>query len=202
MSIILQTLISYILLYKYTSLFIISFLAAFIIPIPSGNVLMVSSGFASVGYLSIYWVVIISIIGNILGDNLGYWIARIYGREVLSRIGFKRVLESNNFKKIENKFNKNPGFIVFASRFEVISTLSVNLLSGISKTNYRKYFIHESLGSFSQVIFYSFVGYFFTDSWQSINTTIGRVTLVLILIFLLFIIFWIKKFLLKKNIKV
>jgi membrane protein DedA with SNARE-associated domain len=198
MSAILQALISYILLYKYTSLFVISFIAAFIVPIPSGNVLMVSSGFASVGYLNIYWVIIISIIGNILGDNLGYWIARIYGKEVLSRIGFRRVLESNNFKKIENKFNKNPGFIVFASRFEVISTLSVNLLSGVSKTNYKKYFIYESIGSITQVCFFSFMGYFFADSWQSINTTIGRVVLVLVLIFILFLIFWGKNILLKK----
>ena len=198
MNIIFQALISYILLYKYTSLFVISFLAAFIVPIPSGNVLMVSSGFASVGYFNIFFVIIISIIGNILGDNLGYWLARNYGREVLSRFGFKKLLNSNNFKIIESKFNQHPGFIVFISRFEVVSTLSMNLLSGVSKTNYKKYFIYESLGSIVQVCFFSFMGYFFADSWQSINTTIGRVVLVFVLLFILFMIFWGKKILLKK----
>ena len=198
MNFILQNLIPYLVLYKYVSIFIIAFIAAFIVPIPSGSVLMVASAFASIGYFNIYWVIIISIIGNILGDNIGYFVARNYGEKVLSRVGFRRILESSTFRSIENKFNKHPGFIIFASRFEVLSTLSVNLLSGISKTHYRKYFVHEFFGSIAQVCLYSLIGYFFSDSWESINSTIGRVTLIIILILVLFIISFSKKTMLHK----
>jgi len=182
-----QHIIPYLLLYKYVTIFIIAFMAAFIVPIPSGNVLMIASGFASVGYFNLSLIIIISIIANILGDNLGYWVARKYGVGVLSKIGFGRILKSKVLQNIEEVFNNRPGFIIFLSRFEVLSTLSVNLLSGLSKTNYRKYFIHESLGSIAQVTMYSLIGYFFADSWGSINTTIGRIALVggLILIILL-----------------
>lgn len=188
MDFIVQHIIPYLLLYKYVTIFIIAFLAAFIIPIPSGNVLMIASGFASVGYFSLPGVIIISIIGNILGDNLGYWTARRYGQNILSKIGFARILKSKKLGNIEDVFNNHPGFIIFASRFEVLSTLSVNLLSGLGKTNYKKYFIHESLGSIAQVTMYSLIGYFFADSWGSINTTIGRITLVLGLVLIIFII--------------
>lgn len=188
MDFIVENIIPYLLLYKYVTIFAIAFLAAFIIPVPSGNVLMIASGLASVGYLNLFWIIVISIIGNILGDNAGYWVARRYGIEVFSRIGFKKIIKSKNFKNIEIKFNKHPGFIIFASRFEVLSTLSVNLLSGISKTNYKKYFLHESLGSVAQVCLYSFIGYFFADSWESINTTVGRIALALGLILIIIII--------------
>ncbi len=188
MDFIVQHIIPYLLLYKYVTIFIIAFMAAFIIPIPSGNVLMIASGFASVGYFNLYWVIIISIIANIAGDNLGYFLARRYGQTILLKIGFSRILNSKKIKNIELAFNKRPGFIIFASRFEVLSTLSVNLLAGLSQTKYKKYFIHESLGSIAQVTMYSLIGYFFADRWESINTTIGRIALVAAIILILFII--------------
>ncbi len=198
MDFIVQNIIPYLVLYKYLTIFIISFFAAFIIPIPSGNILMIASGFASVGYFNIFWIIIISIIANILGDNLGYWVARKYGEDVLFRIGFRRILRSKGFKNIEDKFNKHPGFLIFASRFEVLSTLSVNLLSGISKTSYKKYLKHEVLGSISQVCVYSFIGYFFADSWESVNTTIGKVSLVCGLVLIVLILSFSRKSIMKR----
>jgi membrane protein DedA with SNARE-associated domain len=188
MDFIVQNLVPYLLLYKYVTIFLIAFFAAFIVPVPSGSILMAASAFASFGYFNLFWVIIISIIGNILGDNLGYWVARIYGKEVLSKIGFRKVLESRVLKNIENEFNKRPGFIVFASRFEVLSTLSVNLLSGLSKTSYKKYFLHESFGSVAQVCVYSLLGYLFADNWESVNTAIGQFSLLIGLAVILFLI--------------
>ena len=187
MNIVLQNLIPYLILYKYVTIFIIAFIAAFIVPIPSGSILMAASAFASIGYFSLFWVIIISIIGNILGDNLGYFIARKYGKDVLSRFGFRRIFESNNYKNLESKFYKHSGAIIVISRFEVLSTLSVNLLSGISKIPYRKYLAHEAPGSVAQVCTYSLIGYFFADNWQSVNTSIGEIALAICLILILFI---------------
>jgi membrane-associated protein len=198
MNFILQTLISYLLLYRYATIFVIAFAAAFVVPIPSGSILTAASAYARVGYFNIYLVIILSIIGNVLGDNLGYWIARKYGKEVLSHIGFRRILESDGFKNIENKFSKHPGFIVFISRFEVLSTLSVNLLSGISKIPYKKYLTHEISGSIAQVCMYSLIGYYFADNWQSINTTVGRISLIIGLIVALFIISFGKKLIMRR----
>jgi membrane-associated protein len=193
MNFLLQTLIPYLLLYKYITIFVISFGAAFIVPIPSGSILMASSAFARIGYFNLFWVIVINIIGNILGDNLSYFVARRYGREVLSQIGFRRILESKNFIKIEDRFSERPGFLVFASRFEVLSTLSVNLLSGLSKTPYRKYLLYESIGSVAQVCMYSLIGYFFANSWESINTTVGKVSFLVGVGIVLIIIFWGRK---------
>ncbi|MBK5215758.1 MAG: DedA family protein [Candidatus Pacebacteria bacterium] len=182
MDFILENIIPYLVLYKYLTIFIIAFIAAFIVPIPSGSILMTSSAMASIGYLNIYWVIIFSIMGNILGDNLGYFVARTYGVDFLKKIGFRRILNSSSFINIEKKFNKHPGFIIFISRFEVVSTLAINLFCGISKTNYKKYLFHESLGSVTQVIVYSLIGYLFADRWMAINSTMGKVTLIIAII--------------------
>ena len=182
-----QNLIPYILLYKYITLFVVAFLAAFIVPIPSGNLWMIASGFASVGYLNIFWIIIISVIGNILGDNLSYFIARRYGIKVLNKIGFRRILNSKTFKKLEDKFNEHPGSIILASRFEVLSTLSINLLSGISKTNYKKFLIHEVVGSIAQVTFYSVIGYLFVTSINSFGSKLSGIIFVVFIVMILIV---------------
>lgn len=199
MDFLLQNLLIYLALYKYTTVFVISFLAAFIVPIPSGSLLMAASAYARFGYFDIYTVVLISIVANILGDNAGYFLARKYGYEVLSKFGFKRILNSKKFKEIEVKYNNHPGFIIFVSRFEVLSTLSVNLLSGISKTPYRKYFLHEFFGSISQVLTYSMIGYIFADNWESINSTMGRVLIVIALLIVISVLSFGKKLIRKSE---
>lgn len=203
MHLLIQQIIPYLLLYKYIALFGVSFFAAFFIPFPSGSLLMATSAFASDGYFHFGLVILISIVANILGDNLGYWIARLYGEKIFSFIGFRRILKSKTFKGIEQRFREKPGFIVLVSRFEVVSTLSVNLLSGLGKVPYRKYLIHESIGTVAQVCFYGSLGYIFGYNWQAINTIIGKVFLVIGFILVLLIIsFWSKiKAYLKKGIK-
>jgi len=198
MNALIQNLIPYLLLYKYLTIFVISFFAAFIVPIPSGNLLMIASVFSKAGYFNFYLVILISIVANILGDNLGYWFARFYGERILSKIGFRRILQSRKFKELEEKYRTHPGFIIFISRFEVLSTLSINLLSGISKTPYRKYLIHESIGSVSQVCVYGTIGYVFYTSWESMNTITGKVSLIIGLITITLVIAFGKKFLVKK----
>jgi len=188
MDFILQDILPYVLTYKYIALFGISFLAAFFVPFPSGALLMAVSALASEDVFSFNTIILISILANILGDNLGYWVARLYGEKIFSQIGFRRVLKSKTFNLIEKRFREHPGFIVLASRFEVLSTLSVNLLSGVSKVPYKKYLLYESIGTIAQVCFYGSIGYIFAYNWQAINTLIGKIFLLIgfISVFLIF----------------
>ena len=198
MDFLIQNILPYILIYKYFALFLISFLAAFMLPIPSGSLLMAASAFSSQGYFNIWWVVIVSILGNILGDSVWYVLAYVYGKKFLNKIGFHRILESSKFKLIEGKFTRHPGFIIFISRFEVLSTLSVNLLSGLGKLSYRKYLLPELVGTFMQVGIYAALGYFFEDNWQSVNTIVGKVTIIILFVFIAALLVFSNKLLARK----
>lgn len=178
MDFLLYNIIPYIITYKYVALFLISLVAAFILPIPAGSILMAVTALVSEGYFNFSLVVIISIIANILGDNMGYWVARLYGERVFSHIGFRRVFESKTFNLIEKRFREHPGFIVIASRFEVISTLSVNFLAGVGKVPYKKYLLYESIGNVAQVLFYASIGYIFGHNWESVNTIMGKIFII------------------------
>ncbi len=193
MDFLVQDIIPYLLIYKYLALFIVSFLAAFIVPIPSGSVLMTVAAFASIGYFDIGLVLLISIAGNILGDNLGYWLSYKFGDKIFSKIGFRFIIQSSKFSIIKQKFREHPGFIIFMSRFEVVSTLLINLLSGIGRVSYRKYLYHEISGTISQVLLYAFIGYVFGYNLQYVNSLIDKIFLIITFILLLLVVSYRKK---------
>ncbi len=191
MSFIVGIILPYLLLYKYWAIFAITFVAALAFPIPPGTLLMASAAFASQGYFSFFWVVAIGSLGNIAGDNLGYFLARHYGRRVLSRIGFRKTIESQKYKNIEKRIQTNPGFLIFISRFEVVSNLAVNIICGLGEVPYGKYLFFEVVGEIAQVFVYCLIGYLVGDNWPAISAIISKFMLAIIVVVgVLVIVFW------------
>lgn len=191
MNAIVQFILPYLLVYKYGAIFVITLVAALAFPIPPGTLLMASAAFAAEGYFSFFWVVAIGTLGNIAGDNIGYWLARAYGNQVLCKIGFRKVIESEKYKNIERRIQKRPGFLIFISRFEVFSNLAVNIICGLGQVPYKKYIVFEVIGEFLQVLLYCTIGYLVGDNWQTISGLISRFLLLILLVAALVVaIFW------------
>ncbi len=177
-----QAIIPYVLIYKYWAIFIVTLLASSTLPIPAGTILIATSAFGSQGYFNMKYLLLVVIIANIVGDNLLYFIAKLYGKKVLSKIHFiNKIFRSDNYISIEKKIVKHPELIIILSRFEVISTLFVNLMSGMSKVNYKKFLKLEIIGTLGNVLFYSFIGYSFGNSWEAVNKLIGDFTILFFL---------------------
>ena len=191
MNFLVHIILPYLLLYKYWAIFIITLIASLAFPVPPGTLLMASSAFASQGYLSFFWVVFFGSLGNIVGDNIGYWLARRYGRQVLRKIGFGKMLDSEKYQNIESRLKKRPGFLIFITRFEVFSNLAVNLMCGLGEVPYRKYIIYELIGEILQVTLYCTIGYFVGDNWEAISGIIGKsLLLTMFVVALCVAIFW------------
>ncbi|HAE36780.1 TPA: hypothetical protein DCX66_03565 [Candidatus Nomurabacteria bacterium] len=191
MDILTELILPYIILYKYWALFVVTFFSALFIPIPAGTLLIASSAFASQGYFKISTLLIIVIIANIAGDNLSYLLAKLYGKKVFSHIPFiNKVLNSKDFILVEKGISKKSGFIIILSRFEVISTITLNIICGISKIKYKKFLTYEIIGTFANVLFYSSVGYFFGDNWQAINKLIGNFSIIFFIMIIITISFF------------
>jgi membrane-associated protein len=186
-----QTILPYILLYKYVALFVVTFLSSLALPIPAGTLLVATAAFASQGYFNIVIILLVVIIANILGDNICFWLARLFGKRILYKIGLRRVLESKNFKLIEKGIAQKPGIIIFVSRFEAIATLSVNIISGLGDMPYKKFLLFESMGAVVDAVLYGMIGYLFADSWQAVNNLIGNFSIgIFLLIAVGMILFW------------
>lgn len=193
-----QTILPYILIYKYWALFVLTFLSCLALPIPAGTLLLASAAFASQGYLSLWGIIVVSILATIAGDNMSYWIVRLYGHKILDRFAFTRkIIHSKNFVMVGKSIQKRPGFVIFISRFEVIATLAVNVMSGLSAVRFRKFLLYEVLGAIAYIFFYATLGYVFGDSWEAINKLVGNFAIIIFIILVaIALLFW--KRLLKK----
>ena len=191
MNFVVQIILPYLLLYKYWAIFTITLVAALAFPIPPGTLLMASAAFASQVYFSFTWVVVVGSLGNIVGDNIGYFLARAYGKKVLYRIGFGKTMDSQKYKNIEARVRRRPELLIFFSRFEVFSNLAVNLICGLSELDYKKYIVYESIGEIAQVFIYCSIGYIVGDNWMTISGLVTKFLILIILIAALIItIFW------------
>src|SRR3989344_5473477 len=109
--------LSFLLVYKYAALFAITFVAALILPLPASTTIVAANVFAFQGYLNFPAVFGAALLGNIAGDNLGYFISRKYGEKFLRLIGFNKILNSAAFAILKMYIDTNCSSLIYFSRF-------------------------------------------------------------------------------------
>jgi len=163
---IIAALIFYVLLYKYLAIFVITFFGALALPLPSGTMIVASIAFSTQGYLSAPLIIIIGILGNIMGDNTGYWLARRYGVRALLWLGMKKLVNSEKYRDINEEISSHPILTIYFSRFMTGVAPTVNVICGLTRLDYRRYLTFEVLGEIMEVSFFALLGYIFGANWK------------------------------------
>lgn len=182
MEAIFNALLSFLLLYKYFGLFIVSFLAALVLPLPSSSLLAASGAFAAQGYFSITTVLLVAFVGNILGDATGYFLARFYGVPLLRNIGFEKILASSLYAKLTGYMEQFSYSLIFFSRFLTGIGPLLNILSGVAKVRYKIFFSISIFGEVAYVFLYGLVGYFLGSEWENNLSFLFEATVVIIIL--------------------
>lgn len=174
--------LTFLLLYKYAALFIIAYVAALILPLPSGTTLAAAGAFAAQGYFNFPLVLFVALLGNIAGDATGYFIARRYGVQILAGLGFRNVLHSKYYLFVEKYLYTFPSALIFFSRFFTQANALVNILAGIGKVSWHTFFLFEILGEIAFVFFYGYAGFLLGTQWEE-NLSFVTNGVVVIIIF-------------------
>jgi membrane protein DedA with SNARE-associated domain len=176
-----QSLFSFLLLYKYFGLFFIALISSIAIPIPTSVALSAAGAFASQGYLNIYAVLSVTLLGSIIGDMTGYILARKYGEKILGKIVFFRhLMNSFAYHKIENYISDFSPSLIFFSRFLTELSPVTNLLAGLSDVSYKSFFIFALLGETAYTILYGMAGFFLGSQWENNISFIAKAGLIMI----------------------
>ena len=64
----------------------VTFLSCLALPMPASLVMLTAGGFAAAGDLDLWQVLGAALLGAVLGDQLGYWAARLGGAPMLVRL--------------------------------------------------------------------------------------------------------------------
>jgi membrane protein DedA with SNARE-associated domain len=163
-----QYLLSFLLLYKYWGLFTVALISSIALPIPASVALSAAGGFASQGYLNIYAVLGVTLLGSIVGDLFGYFLARQYGEKILNKFApFRRLMRSSAYHKVEDYIIDFAPSLIFFSRFLTELSPATNILAGLSKVSVKSFFIFALLGEITYTILYGLTGFFLGSQWQN-----------------------------------
>jgi membrane-associated protein len=185
-----DALLPYVLTYKYVALFIITFFGALLLPLPSGTIIAAATAFGTQGYMNPWAVLIVGILGNVAGDNTGYWLARRYGTPVLERLGFRKLLHADRFVVVEKQIADHPFLTIFWSRYLTAIAPTVNIIAGLGKVRYRVYLFFEFWGEVAEVGTNFLIGYAFGENWEYFSKYLDNIWIVVVGGFIISFLIW------------
>jgi len=176
-----HSLLTFLLLYRYWGLFLIALVSSIAIPIPASAGLSAAGAFASQGYLNIYAVLSVTLLGSMLGDLFGFFVARYYGEKVLNKfIFFRHIMKSTSYHKFENYIKDFAPSLVFFSRFLTELSPATNILAGLSKVSKKTFITFALLGEISYTLLYGMAGYFLGSQWEDNFSFLFRAGLIVL----------------------
>jgi membrane protein DedA with SNARE-associated domain len=116
------------------------------IPLPGETALIAAAVLAGSGHFNIVEVIAVAAAGAIVGDNTGYWIARLGGRALLGRIPIVRDVLPKFLPKGEQFFERHGPKTVAIARFIAGLRITAAWLAGISHMPWRRFVAYNAAG--------------------------------------------------------
>jgi len=165
------------------------------IPFPGETVLLAAAVYAANSRLNIIGVIIAASLGAIIGDNIGYWVGREYGRKLLARHGHRFGFTPQRQQKIEGYFHKYGVLTVFFGRFVALLRAYAAFFAGLNNLPYPTFLLYNALGGILWSVVIGLVGYFFGSNLpilEKIVTNFGYTLLAIVVLGVLGLFFYLR----------
>jgi membrane protein DedA with SNARE-associated domain len=179
--------------YGYAVVFAGVFLENMGLPVPGETTLLAGAALAHFGSLSFRWVVVTAIAGATLGDNLGFLIGRRGGRTIAERHGWRFGLTPTRLAELDRFFARHGPKTVFVARFITGLRVVGALLAGASGMRWQTFLVYNASGAVVWCTAVAAAGYALGQSWDLLETWIGRTSLIGLAIVAALVVVWIAR---------
>ncbi len=131
----------------YSAIFIFVLLGSAGVPAPEESILVVGGYLAWRGQLRLPLVIAVGILSASAGDNLGYWVARRYGRTALDRYGRRFFITSARLEAMRNFVLRWGAPAVFIARFVPGLRVWAGPIAGAAGMPFPSFVIANALGA-------------------------------------------------------
>lgn len=146
--------------YGYWTVFLGILLENMGLPVPGETVTLVGGFLAGSGDLNYWWVLGGATSGAVLGSTAGYWVGRLGGWALVTRVGRLFRLQETQLVEVRDQFSKNAPKAVFFGRFITLLRIFSGPLAGLSQM------------PFPQFLFYNVAG---ALTWAAVTVTLADV---------------------------
>ena len=143
------------------------------VPSPGETALVLAAVLASQGKLQIWLVILIGVASAIAGDNLGYFLGRRFGREVIIARGPLWHHRIYAVRAGDRFFERHGPKAVFLARWIALVRFAAAWLAGINRMRFRQFFFWNALGGISWGVTYGLVGYYAGQAGAGVLSKVG-----------------------------
>ncbi|WP_026944318.1 DedA family protein [Helicobacter rodentium] len=181
MQVIIDFLVQSIEAFGYFGIFFLMFLESSFIPFPS-EVVMIPAGYlAHLGKMNFFLAILCGILGSLCGALLNYYLALVFGRELLLKWGKYVLFDEKTMIKMENFFAKHGHISTFSGRLIPVVRQYISLPAGIGRMQLPLFCFYTSLGAGIWVIILATLGYFLGQNEELLKEYLHIITFALVL---------------------
>jgi membrane protein DedA with SNARE-associated domain len=149
------------------------------IPFPGETMLLAAAIYAGTTHdLDIGLVIAAASAGAVIGDNIGYWVGREFGYELVLRFGRYIHFDQRKMKLGMYLFLKHGGKVVFFGRFVAVLRAFAALLAGINQMDWRRFLVFNVAGGVAWATILGLAGYNLGKQARHLLGTAGIIILV------------------------
>lgn len=139
------------------------------LPVPGETVLMFASFLAHKnGRLEIYWVILCGTGSAVLGDNIGFFLGRRFGKTFIGWAKKLFHLENEDIRAAKDLIRRHGGRTIFFSRFIFGLRTIAGPLAGSLDMEWKKFLKFNVLGAAAWVTTMAMAGYAFANEFQTL----------------------------------
>ena len=149
--------------------------------LPGDSLLFTAGLLASKGFLDIYFLIGLTFLAAILGDNTGYWFGKKTGPKIFVKDD-SLFFHKDHVTKAENFFKKyGPNTIILARFIPFVRTFAP-ILAGVGKMDYKTFFIYNLIGGLLWTAGVSLLGFWLGQIIPDIDKYLLPIILIIIIV--------------------
>jgi membrane protein DedA with SNARE-associated domain len=155
--------------------------------IPGNTTIMIGGFLAKLGSLNLYWVLIASATGALIGDYIGFSIGKYYGMSFIEKLRPYLFISDSHINKAKKLLSDHTGKSLIIGRFTPATRSLMPFLVGTTNTSYSSFWFFNITGGLLWVFSSVMIGYLFGSAYHIVSGYIGRILIIAIIATILFV---------------
>jgi membrane protein DedA with SNARE-associated domain len=144
------------------------------IPLPGETTLIAAALVAGTTHALDIWLLVAAAAGAaILGDNIGFWIGRVFGCRLLLRYGRYLRLDERRILLGRYLFLRYGGAIVFVGRFVALLRALAAFLAGANRMPWPSFLLFNAAGGVAWAALYAMGAYYVGEEVKHLAAPVG-----------------------------
>jgi len=180
--------------FPYLGIFLLLILGEIGFPFPEDATLILGGFLTAHGVIKPLPAFLVLYLGLLITDFSLYLVGRKYGRSVVEHKRFHKIISPDKLSKLEEKFRKWGGLVVFLGRHVWGLRAQIFLVAGVMKMSAIKFLLADGIAAFFTIALWGGIGYLGGNSIQVLKKDMTRVehiaVVVLVILLACGIFFW------------